>query len=159
LGTGVDGQVRRLETAYDTGGRPFLYTSYDAASGGNVVNQVQQVYNGLSQLITEYQSHAGPVNPAVTPKVQYAYSEMSGGANHSRLVSTTYPNGRVLHYVYNSGLDDAISRLSFLVDDNGSGGIGTHLEEYSYLGLSMVVKRAHPEPGVDLTYIQQSGDP
>src|SRR5262249_16037049 len=28
-----------------------------------------------------------------------------------------------------------------------------------YLGLSTVVKRAHPGPGVDLTYIQQPGDP
>jgi RHS repeat-associated protein len=94
-----------------------------------------------------------------TPSVQYAYSAMAGGANHSRLISMTYPNGRTLHQVYNTGTDDALSRLSFLADDDGAGGIGTHLEEYSYLGLSTVVKRAHPEPGVDLTYIQQSGDP
>jgi hypothetical protein len=39
-----------------------------------------------------------------------------------------YPNGRIVRYEYNSGLDDAISRLSFLADDNG-GMIGTHLEE------------------------------
>src|SRR5439155_4862795 len=56
------GAVRRLQVAYDTGGRPYLYTSYDAATGGNVVNQVQHAYNGLSQLVTEYQSHAGLVN-------------------------------------------------------------------------------------------------
>jgi len=74
LGTGVDGSVRRLATAYDTGGRAYLYTSYDAASSGNVVNQVQQVFNGLGQLITEYQAHSGAVNTSTTPKVQYAYS-------------------------------------------------------------------------------------
>ena len=28
----------------------------------------------------------------------------------------------------------------------------------AYLGLSTVVKRAHPQPGVDLTYIKQSGE-
>jgi hypothetical protein len=28
-----------------------------------------------------------------------------------------------------------------------------------FLGVSTVVKRAHPEPGIDLTYIAQSGDP
>src|SRR5207248_2026517 len=78
LGNGVDGSVRRLEAAYDTAGRPYLYTSYDAASGGNIVNQVLQIYNGLGQLITEYQSHARPVDPASTPQVQYAYSEMAG---------------------------------------------------------------------------------
>src|SRR5258707_15627840 len=83
---------------------------------------------------------------------------MVSSANHSRLVSMTYPNGRVLHFGYSSGLDDSISRLSYLADDNGSGGVGTHLEEYSYLGLDTVVKRAHPQPGVDLTYIKKSGE-
>jgi RHS repeat-associated protein len=58
---------------------------------------------------------------------------------------------------YNSGLDTSISRLSFLANDN-LGQVGTHLEEYSYLGLNTVVKRAHPEPGIDLTYIAQPGD-
>jgi len=57
----------------------------------------------------------------------------------------------------NSYPDNSISRLSFLADDN-MGHVGTHLEEYSYLGLKTVVKRAHPEPGIDLTYIAQSGD-
>ncbi|WP_237722963.1 hypothetical protein, partial [Singulisphaera acidiphila] len=70
--------------------------------------------------ITEYQAHGGAVNPLTSPKVQYAYSEMSGSANHSRLVSMTYPNGRVLHYVYAGGVDSDISRLSYLADDNGS---------------------------------------
>jgi hypothetical protein len=68
-----------------------------------------------------------------------------------------YPNGRIVRYEYNSGLDTSISRLSFLANDN-LGQVGTHLEEYSYLGLNTVVKRAHPEPGIDLTYIAQSGD-
>jgi hypothetical protein len=73
LGSGVDGSVGHLETAFDTGGRPYLYTSYDAATGGNVVNQVQQVYNGLGQLTKEYQSHSGvvtgPLRPRSGPKV------------------------------------------------------------------------------------------
>src|SRR5262249_34408964 len=100
LGTGVDGSVRRLEIAFDTGGRPYLNTSYNSASGGNIVNQVQRVYNGLGQLVTEYQSHTGPVNIGTTPSVQYAYSMMAGGANHSRPAAITYPNGRVLNYNY-----------------------------------------------------------
>src|SRR5213078_4703369 len=89
LGSGVDGAVRRLETAYDGQGNPYLFTSYDAASGGNVVNQVQDVFNGLGQLTTEYQSHAGPVVTLLTPKVQYAYTEMAGGVNNSRLTGIT----------------------------------------------------------------------
>ena len=74
LGTGVDGSVRRLEFSFDTAGLSYLYTSYDAASGGNVVNQVQRAYNGLGQLTAEYQSHAGTVNTASTSAVQYGYA-------------------------------------------------------------------------------------
>ncbi len=152
LGSGVDGAVRRIETAYDTQGNAYLFTSYDASSGGSVVNQVQRAFNGLGQLITEYQSHSGSVNTSTTPKVQYAYTEMAGGANHSRLTSVTYPNGKVLTYTYASGLDSSISRLSSLSDTSGT------LESYSYLGLGTVVVRAHSQPGVDLTYVKQSGE-
>jgi hypothetical protein len=107
LGTSVDGAVRRIETAYDGQGNAYLLTSYDAASGGNVVNQVQRTFNELGQLAAEYQSHSGAVNTSTTPKVQYAYSEMTGGANHSRLVSLTYPNGRVINFSYASGDESA----------------------------------------------------
>ena len=144
--------MRRLEVAYDTAGRPFRYSSYDAATGGTVVNQVEQAYNGLGQLVTEYQAHAGVVNPSTTPKVQYASSEMAGGANHSRPVSLTYPNGRVLTATYATGLDSTISRLSSLTEGS------TTLEAFSYLGLDTVVQRAHPQPGVDLTYIKATGE-
>jgi RHS repeat-associated protein len=153
----VNTSVLRLETAYNTAGQAYLFTSYNAASAGSVVNQVQRAYNGLGQLITEYQAHGGSVNTSTSPKVQYAYSEMASSANHSRLQSMTYPNGRTLRYEYSSGLDTTISRLSFLADDT-SGSVGTHLEEYSYLGASIVIKRAHPQPGVDLTYMMQSGE-
>src|SRR5262249_6692633 len=146
LGSGVDGAVRRIEVAYDTGGRAYLWTSYDAASAGNIVNQIQRVYNGLGQPITEYQSHSGAVDTNTTPKVQYAYTELSGGANHSRPTSITYPNGRVVNYNYASGLSDSISRLSSLSDSSGT------LESYDYLGVSTVVRRAHPQTGIDLTY-------
>ncbi len=84
LGSNVDGAVRRAEVAYDTGGRAYLFTNYDASSGGNIVNQVQRDFNGLGQPTKEYQSHSGAVNTGTSPKVQYAYSEMSGGADHSR---------------------------------------------------------------------------
>jgi hypothetical protein len=80
----VDGAIRRLEVGYDTG-RPFAFASFDAATGGNIVNMVQRELNGLGQLITEWQDHAGLVTTSTSPKVQYVYSEMSGGANHSRM--------------------------------------------------------------------------
>jgi RHS repeat-associated protein len=65
----------------------------------------------------------------------------------------TYPSGgRSITYNYASGLDDTISRLTSITDG------ATTLESLSYLGLDTVVKRAHPQPGVDLTYIKQSGE-
>jgi hypothetical protein len=164
LGAGVDNHVLALATAFDTGGRPYLFTSYNSATAtdpvANQVNQVQRTFDGFGQLITETQIHGNSQAPALT--VSYSYSEMldSSGMmyrNHNRLKSITYPNSSILRYEYNAGLDDSISRLSFLADDNG-GTVGTHLEEYSYLGLNTVVRRGHPEPGIDVTYIAQSGD-
>jgi RHS repeat-associated protein len=146
LGSGVDGSVRRVETAYDSQGQAYLFTTFDAASGGGVVTQVQRQFNGLGQLIREWQSHSGAVNTSTTPSVQYAYSEMSGG-NHSRLASITYPSGYVLTYNYFSGLNGTISRLSSLSDSTGT------LESYDYLGLGTVVRRSHPQPDLDLTFL------
>ena len=151
LGAGVDGSIQRIDTAYDTGGRPYLYTSYADTAGTTIANQVQQSYDGLSQLTGEYQSHSGAVVPGTTPQVQYQYNEMSDGKNNSRLESMTYPNGRVVDYNYSAGLDNSISRLSSLSDSSGV------LEAYTYLGLSTVVQRAHPQTSVNLTYISPTG--
>ncbi len=154
LGTNVDGSVRRIEYGYDSQGNQYLITSYNAASGGSIVNQVQQVYNGLGQMIGEYQSHSGAVNTSTTPEVQYAYKELSGGANNSRLLSITYPSGYVVDYNYGTSgsLNDTIGRLDSLSDSTGT------LESYQYLGVDSVVERDHPQSSVNLTYIEQSGD-
>ena len=141
--------------SYDTAGRVEKLTSYDAASGGTVVNEVQRAYNGLGQLTKEYQEHSGAVNTGTSLKVQYAYSEMASGANHSRLTSMTYPNGTALTYAYGSGgsLDDTISRLVTITY-----GSSVNTETLSYLGLGTVVKRAESEPGIELTHVKLSGE-
>ena len=33
------------------------------------------------------------------------------------------------------------------------------MESYQYLGLSSIVQRTRPEPGITLSYVQQAGDP
>lgn len=111
------------------------------------MTQVQRQFNGLGQLIHEWQSHSGAVNTSTTPSVQYAYSEMSGGANHSRLTTMTYPSGYAVTYNYSTGLNGNISRLSSPSDSTGT------LESYDYLGLGTVVRRSHPQPAVDLTFL------
>ena len=158
LGSGVDGTVRRITTAYDAQGNAYLFTSYNVPSGGSVVNQVEDLFNGLGQLTAEYEEHNGAVNTSTSPAVKYTYTEMSGGQNNSRMVSMTYPNGRVLDYLYNTGLDANISRVSAIADDN-NGTPGTTLEGYSYLGLDTIVARNRPQSGVNLTYIRQGADP
>jgi RHS repeat-associated protein len=134
-----------VRTDYDGQGNAFQITSYSTATGGSVVNQVQRAFNGLGQLVKEYQAHNGAVNTSSTPNVQYGYSAMAGGANHSRLTSLTYPSGTVLSYGYASGIDDAVSRLSSLSDSTGV------VEDYTYIGHGTVVERGHPT--VDLSYI------
>src|SRR5262249_53930134 len=133
-------------------GRPYLFTSWNATPA--VVNQVRRDYNGLGQLAIEYQEHAGAVNVATSAWVGYTYSfdPAAGGANHSPRTYLTHPNGRLLGSSYATGLDDTLSRLTSIVDG------ATTLEGYTYLGLDTVVKRAHPEPNVDLTYIKQTGE-
>jgi len=112
VGTNVSATVRRIESAYDVLGRVTGVTSFDAPVGGTAVNQVTRAYNGFGQLTSEWQSHTGLVAPATTPRVQYAYSQGSGG-NHSRLTRVTYPDGYQLNYSY-SGIDAAVSRPTSL---------------------------------------------
>ena len=60
----------------------------------------------------------------------------------------------MIGYDYGSsgGLNDRISRL------DGLTGTSVTFEQYSYLGLGTVVRRAHEQPDVDQTYIKQSGE-
>jgi RHS repeat-associated protein len=150
LASGFDNTVLRLQTNYNALGNAFQITNYNAASGGSIVNQVQEIFNGLDQLIQEFQSHSGAVNVNTTPSVQYAYTELSAG-NNSRITSMTYPNGKVLTYNYASGLDSNISRLTSLSDSSGT------LESYFYLGLDTVVQRTRPQINNEMTYISQVG--
>ena len=88
VGGGIDDAVRRIETSYTPRHALEKITSYDAASGGNVVNQVQFAYNGFNQLFREFQEHGGAVNTMTSPRVEYAYAD--GTANTTRRV----PPGR-----------------------------------------------------------------
>jgi RHS repeat-associated protein len=155
LGGAVDGTVRQHTYAYDSQGNQYLISSLN--STGGVVNQVEDVFNGLDQLTGEYQSHSGAVVPGTTPEVQYNYNEMQDGHNNSRLQYITYPDGYKLYYNYNSGLDSNISRLSSLSDIENN--LPVTLESYLYLGLDTVVERDHQQNNVNLTYIAQQGQP
>ncbi|HLY64785.1 MAG TPA: hypothetical protein VKU60_04545, partial [Chloroflexota bacterium] len=124
-----------IDTTYNSQGLPDTTSVY---SGGTLINQVEDFYNGLGQLTSEYQSHSGAVSTsggAISPYVSYAYDTSAHG---SRISSMTYPDGRVIGYVYDTGLDADISRLSSISNN------GDTLESYTYLGLGTVVVRANP---------------
>jgi RHS repeat-associated protein len=105
---------------------PFLLST--------VVDQDQDVYNGLGQLTGEFQSVSGPVVMASTPEVQYSFSDPSLGC---RQTSMTYPNGRELDDVYNTGIDTTIGRVSALADAGGS--VAGTDQSYVYQGLATIV--------------------
>jgi RHS repeat-associated protein len=149
LATGFDNSVLRIQTAYNALSDPYTVTEYNAASGGSIVDQVEDVYNGLNQLTQEYQSHSGAVNTSSTPSVQYTYTELASG-NNSRLTTVTYPDNYAVTYNYGSGLDSSISRLTSLSDSTGT------LESYLYLGLATVVQRTRSQINEEMTYISQT---
>jgi len=182
FGSGIDQGVKRISTTYDNRGLPETVTSYDDATvgGGSALNEVEHTYDDFQQLKTDKQEHAGAVD-ASTPGVAYAYADGSGAntarrtsvtypdghivsqlldfllLNTARRTSVTYPDGRVVELDYGaSGAEnDLLSRLASLKIN----GETDNLAEYEYVGRGGVVKVAHPEPEVDLTYIKAADQP
>ena len=133
LGTNIDGAVRRIERSYTLLGLPEKVTSYTSTGGTTVASQVQLDYNTLGQLIKEYQEHGAAVNTGSSLNVEYGYE--NGSANTVRRNSIIYPGPatrRQLTYLYNSGPDTNLSRISKISTG------GTDQADYAYLGLGMV---------------------
>ncbi len=61
---------------------------------------------------------------STSPVVGYAYKTATSGAMQSRLTEMHYPNGRELDYIYDSGIDNSISRLSSIADFISDLGMG-----------------------------------
>ena len=82
----MDGGVRRIDTAYNAQGLAYLYTSYADTAGTQIVNQVENIYNGLGQLAFQYQAVTGAVDISTTPVVEYTYSSPSNGSRLTSMV-------------------------------------------------------------------------
>ncbi|MFZ5832820.1 MAG: hypothetical protein ACOY3P_22265 [Planctomycetota bacterium] len=149
LGAGVDGAVRRIARTYEVRGMVEKITSYDAASGGNAVNEVLFEYDSLGLVTKEYQEHAG-AKGGNTPYVGYSYDASASGGQFTKALRPTslrYPNGRLVHSTYGSSGSsaDALHRIAAIHDDD-SGTPGSALAEYSYLGQGHIVQVDCPEP-------------
>jgi len=155
VGTGVDGAVRRIERSYEVRGMLEKTTSYDAATGGNAVNEVVFEYSSASLLAKEYQEHSG-AKDGNTLYAGYNYDTTASAGVFStslRPTSVRYPNGRLVHFTYGAAgeANDAMSRLAAINDDN-SGNPGNSVAEYTYLGLGTIVVEDYPQPDVKLNY-------
>ena len=85
----MDTSITALAYTYDVFGNVLLATSLNAQHG--TVNQVENVYNGLGQLLTQYQEHSGEVNTSTSLAVNYSYTSPASG---SLLQTVTYPSTR-----------------------------------------------------------------
>ncbi len=87
------------------------------------------------------------MNTATSPQVGYTYAD--GSENTIRLTATTYPGAlsgstpRTVSQNYADGADDALSRVTSLVDSDS-----TTLVAYTYLGVSTFVDLTYPQPDV-----------
>ena len=154
LASHLDGAVRRISRAYDNRGLLSKVTSHSAVSGGSIVNEVGLKYGPFGELVEDAQSHTGAVT-GTTPKVGYAYT--TGTGNVLRRISITYPNGRVLNYLYGAALsvDDHLNRVSA----EKVHGEGADLVQYTYAGAAWQVQIQNPQPNLELTYKRQPGAP
>jgi RHS repeat-associated protein len=159
FGTNIDQAVKRIGRTFEPRGRIEKVTSYDNATvgSGNVVNEIQCVYNNFRQLTIEYQEHAGAVNTGTSLKAQYAYSD--GSNNTVRRSSFTYPNtatARTITYDYGTtdAPDDVLCRVTAVKE-----GATAHAT-YSYLGWERRVRAVIvATTTLDWTMLNQTGEP
>ena len=83
-------------------------------------------------LFQAIERHSGTVSSS-SLNVQYGYEDSSGSTNTVRRKQVTYPNARQINFVYTSGIDGSLSRVSQIKD--GSTDVQA---DYAYLGLGTV---------------------
>jgi YD repeat-containing protein len=159
FGDGVIDFAKRIQTSYDALDRVTSVESYNVATGGtvlNVLNEVEYVYNGFGQVKESKQEHNGAAG-ASTLKVAYSYSEAEAGDPTSRLQSIQYPatNRTIyLHYDDPNGstdydqLDWILGRPSAV--SNNSSISADRVADYVYEGSYRVRSRDSQEPTTDI---------
>jgi hypothetical protein len=108
--TSMDTIVDEIKTTRDALGRPTKVTSLD---GTSVVNEVELIWGGHGVLTEIRQENNGAVTTG-TKKTQMAYQMPTSGDVPLRQTSYTDPDNRSFSVIYNSGLDDKLSRPSGL---------------------------------------------
>ncbi len=143
IGAGVDGAVQSHTIAYDDSLSPATLSTCADLLGMTVLSQVQRIHDGYGDITQEAQSANGPVT-GTTPTVKRAFNDPTG-----LQASLTYASGRQLSYAR-----DAVSRIASVSDAVGP----VTLESYAFLGYDTPVIQSHPEIGVDLSMVAQTGE-
>ena len=153
----VDTSILRIERGYDDVGRVKTVTSFNAASGGTIANQVAFTYNNLFQVARSDQSHSGAVVSGTTPGVSYAYTDGGSGgtASYARLSQVTYPTTTTSPaYLYPAAgsIGDRLNRLDSIASD--STGTTKYLQYSAWLGAGTPITTDHPAVTGGLTFVQ-----
>ncbi|MEO0631075.1 MAG: hypothetical protein AAFY46_10155, partial [Planctomycetota bacterium] len=148
LASGFDGDVRRIEMAYDDLGRTATVTQYDAATSGSVLDQVSFTYTAwgdVSKFEQDWNSEVGASGSVDDKEVSYSYAKATGGRNTVRKTGITLPSGLGVDYLYanTSGRhEDDLSVVS------GIQSSGIALARYQYNGFGKLVSSVYPEVGL-----------
>ncbi len=134
--------MRRQSRTYDSLGRPSLVTQYDAATSGNVTDEVSYTYDGWGGVTSYKQDKDSAVGGSGFYEMAYTYAKATTGRNTIRRSQMTLPGGKVVDLSYTTNKDGSCSRVSALT----SGGV--ILASYGYLGAAHVVRTSYPEPNI-----------
>jgi len=121
----------RLNTAYDTAGRAYLFTTFDGED--NEINQVLREFNGFGQVTREFQEANGAVDTDLETGSNFVSYSYGGPGSQLSLIS--YPFSEMeLRIFYDDIGRPATSDLDYYESP-------VVLEGSTYLGLSTVVGR------------------
>ncbi|MGO9108654.1 MAG: RHS repeat-associated core domain-containing protein [Thermoguttaceae bacterium] len=98
-------------------------------------------------------SENGAVAARTTPSVHCEYSDgdttgRGGLASYLRLTNVIYPNGRDVSYNYAQTVDNIMSRLAAITENNGT----VVDAAYSYLGADTIATEDYRQPQIKLDY-------
>lgn len=164
LGSGIDGDIRRIEMAYDSRGFLSTVTQYDAVTSGNVKDEIKRSYDDWGNLV-KFESDVDSIiggSGINSVSIEYTFSKASevsasmGNSRRSglRKTSTVLMNGGSpyheveYHYLNTSGSDTLYDDDAGRVTRISNSGASVTFAEYRYAGMGWVVRNKLSEPGL-----------
>jgi RHS repeat-associated protein len=172
--SGFDSYVQRIEMAYSERGQVATVTQRGGTSGSSTVrDQVAYDYDGWGNVTTftqdvdslidglNSQTGSGRDEFILTNTYELGGVNPSTGAPYgdvpsmNRELTASYA-GRTIANVYNGAIEDALSRVSDVTVQIGSGSAVT-VATYGYLGAGQLVHTALGQPDLTNTVVDTSG--